>query len=159
MSRIAALCFLFVHAAACAGAAGTPQAAELSPRAAKAAAPASATDGAGDPTAPAGDPTAPAGSPTAPAGSPTAPAGGAFPQDEARTALRAAEGGLRSCNDGAVPRSLEATIRFEPSGKVSDVDVAPADDRAASCVRSRLRDVSVVPFTGEPVTVRVSVTL
>ncbi|MBX3258119.1 MAG: hypothetical protein KIS78_23395 [Labilithrix sp.] len=95
----------------------------------------------------------------APHDAPTAPSGNGFPRDEARTALRAAEGGLHSCNDGAAPRSLDVTLRFEPSGKVSDVDVAPADDRAAACVRARLSDVSVVPYEGEPVTLRVSVTL
>lgn len=95
----------------------------------------------------------------APHDAPSGPASGAFPRDEAQTALRAAEGGLHSCNDGASPRSLEVTLRFDPSGNVSDVDVSPADDRAAECVRARLSDVSVMPFEGGPVTVKRSIAL
>ena len=82
-----------------------------------------------------------------------------FPRDDARTALRAAEGGLRSCNDSAVPRTLHVAMRFEPSGKVSTVEVSPADGRVASCVQSRLREVAITPFEGRPVTMRVPVTL
>lgn len=85
--------------------------------------------------------------------------GSAFPREDARTALRAAEAGLRSCTESPVPRTLHVTMRFEPSGRVSRVEVAPADGRAASCVRSRLSEVAVTPFEGQPVTVRLPVTL
>lgn len=87
------------------------------------------------------------------------PGGSTFPREEVRTALRAAEGGLRSCNDSAVPQTLHVTMRFEPSGSVSAVEVSPSGGRAASCVESRLREVAVAPFQGQPVTVRTSVTL
>ncbi len=85
--------------------------------------------------------------------------GSTFPRDDARTALRAAEGGLRSCSDSAVPRTLQVTMRFEPSGKVSTVEVSPPDGRAAACVQQRLREVAVAPFEGQPVTIRMPVTL
>lgn len=49
----------------------------------------------------------------------------AFPRDDVRTALRVARGGLGSCNDATEARSFEVSIRFEPSGRVSKVEVAP----------------------------------
>ena len=82
-----------------------------------------------------------------------------FPREEVRTTLRAAEGGLRSCNDGAIPQTFHVTMRFEPSGHVSTVEVSPAGSHAASCVEGRLREVAVAPFRGQPVTVRMPVTL
>jgi hypothetical protein len=82
-----------------------------------------------------------------------------FPRDDAATALRAAEGGLRSCNDSAVPRPFEVTLHFDPSGKVGKVDVVPGEGHVASCVRARLSEVSVVPFKGEPATLRATVSL
>lgn len=78
---------------------------------------------------------------------------------DVRTALRAADGGLRSCKDKASPRSLGVVLRFETSGNVSKVDVIPSENAAASCVRARLSEITVMPFTGEPVTVRMSVRL
>jgi hypothetical protein len=78
---------------------------------------------------------------------------------EAQTALRAAEGGLHSCNASAVPTELDVTLRFEPSGRVGNVDVVPNAGRVASCVRSRLAEITLVPFAGEPVTLRKRVTL
>ncbi len=83
-----------------------------------------------------------------------------FPRDDAKTALRAAQGGLRSCRAIASDFSpLEATLRFEPSGKVSRVDVAPptANAETASCVRSRLAEISIPKFTGDPVIVKMPV--
>lgn len=82
-----------------------------------------------------------------------------FPRDDARTALRAAEGGLRSCNESAVPRTVDVTMTFEPSGNVSAVEVSPSGGRAASCVEGRLREVAVAPFQGQPVTIRTPLTL
>jgi len=81
-----------------------------------------------------------------------------FPREDARTALRAAEGGLHSCTDSAVPQTLDVSVRFETSGNVSSVEVTPPG-RAASCVESRLREVAVTPFEGQPVTVRLPMTL
>jgi hypothetical protein len=91
--------------------------------------------------------------------SPSAAEGAAFPGEDARTALRAAQGGLRSCSDSAVPQSFDVTLRFEPSGKVSKVDVVPSAGRAASCLRTRLAEVAVTPFKGEPVSLRMPLQL
>jgi hypothetical protein len=82
-----------------------------------------------------------------------------FPQDDARTALRAAQGGLRSCSESAIPRSVDVRVRFESTGKVSKVDVVPPDGRAASCVRTRLGEVAITPFKGDPVTLQMTVQL
>ncbi len=143
MSRNAALAPLFVVLLTAAACSASPPTAATTPSGALAPSGRAADDDASD----------------APHDAPSGPASGAFPRDEAQTALRAAEGGLHSCNDGASPRSLEVTLRFDPSGNVSDVDVSPADDRAAECVRARLSDVSVMPFEGGPVTVKRSIAL
>lgn len=90
----------------------------------------------------------------------------AFPSDDVGTALRAARGGLGSCNDSTSARSFDVALRFEPSGRVGEVDVAPSrDDPARStddvarCVQRRLSEVSVRSFAGAPVTVRMTVDL
>jgi hypothetical protein len=75
-----------------------------------------------------------------------------FPRDDVRTALRAAEGGLHSCNQTGTPRTFEAALSFDPSGKVGKVQVIPAD----RCVEARLREVEVTPFRGQSTTVRVA---
>jgi hypothetical protein len=83
-----------------------------------------------------------------------------FPRDDARTALRAAARGLRSCSD-ATPLSFDAHLRFEPTGKVSEVAI-PANEIAqpiATCVKTRLTEVALTPFDGDPVTVRMRVEL
>ena len=82
-----------------------------------------------------------------------------FPREDAVTALRAAEGGLRSCNESAAPGVVDVTLRFEPSGKVSHVDVAPAEGIIVACVQERLRQVSVMSFDGEPATFHTTVKL
>lgn len=77
----------------------------------------------------------------------------ASPEQDARTALNAAAPGLKSCLKGSEASSIDATIKFEPSGKVGAVDVKPAVEPVASCVRSKLADVAVMPFSGAPVTI------
>ena len=89
----------------------------------------------------------------------TSPGTSSFPKDDAETALRAARGGLRSCADSAVPRALDVTVRFEPSGRVSSVTVSPADGRVASCVRTRLAEISIPAFHGESVALHMPVQL
>jgi hypothetical protein len=86
-----------------------------------------------------------------------------IPYEDARTPLRAAAGGLRSWRPRGkpnAPRAFEALLRFEPSGKVSRVDLTPADGAAAAaCVRGRLSEIAVTSFTGDPVTVKMPVRL
>jgi hypothetical protein len=55
-----------------------------------------------------------------------------------------------------VPRPFEATLRFDPSGRVGKVDVSPPDGRVASCIRSRLGEVTLRSFEGDPVTARMA---
>jgi hypothetical protein len=92
----------------------------------------------------------------------------AFPSDDAGTALRVARSGLGSCNDSNAARSFDVALRFEPSGRVGEVDVVPSrDDPARStehddvarCVQRRLSEVSVRSFAGAPVTLRMTVDL
>lgn len=87
-----------------------------------------------------------------------------FSEIDARTALRVAERGLRSCLPA--PRSLElvAVVRFEPTGKVEHVEVSSRSGESVevsvtSCVESRLGEISVPSFRGKPVTLRTSLSL
>ncbi len=87
-----------------------------------------------------------------------------FPRDDARTALRAAARGVRSCRaDGASPQAFDAHLHFEPSGKVAAVTLGDGSDRVAtdvaSCVKTRLAEVALTPFDGAPVTVKMRVEL
>lgn len=81
----------------------------------------------------------------------------AFPADDARTALNAASPGLRSCRKDSGTNVVDASVKFEPTGKVSSIDVKPADEPVASCVRTKLAEVSVMPFDGAPVTMSLHV--
>jgi hypothetical protein len=83
----------------------------------------------------------------------------AFPEHDARTALNAASPGLKACRSAGAPSTLEAAVKFEPSGKVSAVDVKPAAEPVASCIRQKLGEVSVMPFSGAPVTMTLHVQL
>jgi hypothetical protein len=82
---------------------------------------------------------------------------GAFPEHDARTALNAASRGLKSCRVAGASSSLEAKVLFEPSGKVSAVDVTPTAEPVATCVRRKLVEVAVMPFTGAPVAMTIQV--
>ena len=82
----------------------------------------------------------------------------AFPKDDARTALNAAARGLKSC-DGDASTVIDASLEFEPSGKVGSVEVRPAEEPVASCVRTKLAEVAVMPFDGEPVKMTMRVRL
>jgi hypothetical protein len=97
-----------------------------------------------------------------------APAKQAFPRDDAKVALRAAEGGLRSCRLGHDAWEVEVMVKFEPtSGNVSNVDVTPMRGSREtelfktfeSCVKSRLTEVAVTPFAGNAVTMTVPMKL
>jgi hypothetical protein len=83
----------------------------------------------------------------------------AFPADDARTALNAASRGLRSCRVEGGPSTVDASLRFEPNGRVSKVDVTPATEPVAACVKAKLADVSVMPFDGDAVTMAMMVRL
>lgn len=91
----------------------------------------------------------------------------AFPSDDVGTALRVARGGLGSCNDATAARSFDVALRFDPSGRVSKVEVTPsrddpartADDEVGRCVQRRLSEISVRSFDGSPVTIRMTVDL
>lgn len=96
----------------------------------------------------------------APAPGARAPASArAFPHDDARTALAAAARGLRSCGTEGRSEEVVADLRFAPDGKVADVDVSTSDDATTSCVRTKLAEVAVTPFDGDPVTMRMRVRL
>jgi len=84
----------------------------------------------------------------------------AFPREDAQTALSAARPGLRACrrNPGATPVVFEATLEFEPSGKVGRVLIAPGGP-VADCVRSDLTQVEIRKFDGPPMEVQMQVTL
>ena len=82
-----------------------------------------------------------------------------FHEHDARTALNAASRGLRSCRAEGGPSTVDATVKFEPSGKVSKIDVTPASEPVASCVKTKLAEVSVLPFDGEPITMAMMVRL
>lgn len=79
---------------------------------------------------------------------------------DAQTALSAARPGLRACrrNHGATPVVFDATLEFEPSGKVSRVLIAPAGP-VADCVRSDLTQVEIPKFEGGPLEVEMQITL
>jgi hypothetical protein len=83
----------------------------------------------------------------------------AFPKQDARTALNAASRGLKSCRSEGGPGQLEAAVKFEPTGKVSTVDVKPAAEPVAACVREKLAQVAVMPFEGSAVTMSMQVRL
>ena len=81
----------------------------------------------------------------------------AFPEHDARTALNAAWPGLKSCRTEAGPTSVDAVVKFEPSGKVGAVEVKPEAEPVATCVRERLAEIAVLPFSGPPVTMSMHV--
>ena len=83
----------------------------------------------------------------------------AFPEHDARTALNAASRGLKACRAEGRPSAVDAAVKFERTGKVSTVDVKPATEPVASCVRQKLAEVAVMPFEGEPVTLSMRVVL
>ena len=83
----------------------------------------------------------------------------ALSQNEVQ-ALSAARLGLRACrrNHGATPVVFDATLEFDPSGKVSRVRIAPGGP-VADCVRSDLTQVEIPKFDGAPVEVEMQITL
>ena len=84
----------------------------------------------------------------------------AFPREDAQTALSAARPGLRGCrrNAGATAVVFEATLEFEPTGKVGRVLIAPGGP-VADCVRSDLTQVEIRKFDGPPMEVEMQLTL
>lgn len=91
-----------------------------------------------------------------------------FPRDDAKVALRAAEGGLRSCRLGHDAWEVEVTVKFDPaSGSVTSSDVIPMRGSREtelfktfeSCMKSRLAEVSVTPFAGPAMTMTVPMKL
>ena len=92
--------------------------------------------------------------------SPSARGATSLPRDDAHSALSAPRPGLRACrrNVGATPVVFEATLEFEPSGKVSRVLIAPGGP-VADCVRSDLTQVEIPKFDGPPMEVEMQVTL
>lgn len=84
---------------------------------------------------------------------------GAFPEHDARTAIAAASHGLHSCKTPDGPMEMDAILRFEPSGKVGAVEIAPFDPDVAPCVKHRLTQIEVRPFAGDATTLRARVKL
>jgi hypothetical protein len=84
----------------------------------------------------------------------------AFPSSHAHTALSAADSVIRSCrrDTQATPVVFEATLQFEPSGRVRKVAIAPAGP-VSDCVRSELTQLEIPKFDGAPVEVQMLVTL
>ncbi len=82
-----------------------------------------------------------------------------FPREDARTALAAAARGLRSCGTEGRSEEVVAALRFEPTGRVGDVDVDASDAETTSCLRTKLAEIAVTPFDGAPVTMEVRVRL
>jgi hypothetical protein len=91
-----------------------------------------------------------------------------FPRDDAKVALRAAEGGLRSCRLGHDAWEVEVTVKFDPSsGNVASSDVTPMRGSREtelfktfeSCLKTRLSEVSVTPFAGQAATITVPMKL
>lgn len=83
----------------------------------------------------------------------------AFPADDARTALNAASHGLKSCRVEGGPSVVDAAVKFDPTGRVSKVDVTPEAEPVASCVKTKLAEVAVMPFEGQAVTMTTRVRL
>lgn len=81
----------------------------------------------------------------------------AVQEHDARTALNAASPGLKACGRDGAPTAIDAEVRFEPSGNVSTVEVKPAVEPVATCVREKLEEVAILPFRGEPLTVRMHI--
>jgi hypothetical protein len=90
----------------------------------------------------------------------SASASTSLPRVDAQTALSAARPGLRACrrNIHATPVVFEATLEFEPSGKVGRVLIEPAGP-VADCVRSDLAQVEIPKFDGPPMEVEMQLTL
>lgn len=84
---------------------------------------------------------------------------GAFPEHDARTAIAAASHGLRACKTPDGPMEMDAILRFEPTGKVSAVEIAPFDPDVSPCVKNRLLRIEVRPFEDDAKTVRTRVKL
>lgn len=82
-----------------------------------------------------------------------------FPQDDAKTALVAAAKSAHVCRQAGEPAAFDVNVRFEPSGRVSQVTVAPMDGAEAACVKGKMTDVAVMPFEGAAVTLPVRVTM
>jgi hypothetical protein len=82
-----------------------------------------------------------------------------FPEADARTAIAAATHGLKTCKTPDGPQEMDATLRFEPTGKVSNVELAPFDPDVSPCVKKRLAEVEVRPFQGEAKSLRTRVKL
>src|SRR5688572_21485827 len=76
----------------------------------------------------------------------------AVAEHDARTALNAASHGLKSCRSENGPATVMVTVKFERTGKVSAIDVRPAVEPVATCVRHKLSQMAVLPFEGDPVT-------
>lgn len=81
-----------------------------------------------------------------------------FPHDDAKTALVAATRGLKACR-GAEPTVVHATLEFEPSGRVSRLEITPSAGRLADCVRADLAQVAIPSFEGPPVAMQMRVRL
>lgn len=82
-----------------------------------------------------------------------------FSEADAQTAIAAASHGIKSCRTPDGPKELDVQLRFEPSGKVSHVDIAPFDPEVAPCAKERLAKIELQPFDGVARTIRTRVHL
>jgi hypothetical protein len=73
--------------------------------------------------------------------------------------LNAAAPGLKSCRADGGPAAAFATLKFEPTGRVSEVVLQPDVEPVASCLRERLSQVEVMPFGGTPVAMSLKIPL
>lgn len=91
-------------------------------------------------------------------GAPPAPDAGlaAFDGAAALLALATREGQARGCWSDGDPRGMaRVSVTFAPSGKatLTRVDGDFAGHRVGGCIAARLRNLTVAPFAGQPVTV------
>jgi hypothetical protein len=88
---------------------------------------------------------------------------GTFNQKAARAAIDRAAARAKHCRESGDPAgSASTSITFAPSGKVSDVTVTTAryaNTKVGRCIVARLSEARVPEFTGNPVTLKKSVSL
>lgn len=81
----------------------------------------------------------------------------------AKAAIDRAAARAKGCRDaGDAPGSASTTITFAPSGKVSEATVTTpryASSKTGKCIVGKLNDARVPEFSGNPVTLKKSVTL
>lgn len=104
---------------------------------------------------------------TAPVPAPEKPAPAAIPQGAAPSnasgAIGSAGRSAASCLEaGELRRSMSVSVTFAPSGRATRAVITGGPHRATpvgSCIAQRLRNATVAPFEGEPVTIHTTIHL